>query len=426
MTEDLSRRLFMGRTAGAALTVAPALIRAQGANSKLGVGFIGTGSRGNYVMDMMYKGSPDLVTVAAVCDAFQGALARGKDRVQTTEKKDPKTYADYRELLQDPAVDVVFVTTPEHLHHSMTIAALRAGKHVYVEKPLAHTIEEGAEIVRIAEKAGKVVQVGTQNRSNSLYLKAKELVAQGLIGDVHYVRAFWYRNSLPNDPAWRYPIAPDLSEQTADWSKFLGPARQRPFDRRRWRQWRLYWDYSGGISTDLLVHQTDITNFVCGKTTPLSCMASGGVYRWTDPDDDREVPDTISAIYEYPGKFHVNYSCYLGNDHFGYGEQFLGNEGLLEVLNRQILNFYPQKFGGKAPAHVAARKEINLTIPNNDNLAVQAHVRNFIDAILGKAQVIASARVGHEGAIPGHLATLSCRNNRKVYWDEKTDRYRFS
>lgn len=426
MWDELSRRSFIGRSTGAALAMAPAVVPALGANEKIGIGFIGTGSRGNYVMDMLYKGVPEGVSVTAVCDAFQGALARGKDRVQTQEKTAPKTYVDYRELLQDPAVDAVFVTTPEHLHHTMTIAALRAGKHVYVEKPLAHTIEEGAEILRVAEKAGKVVQVGTQNRSNSLYIKAKEMVEQGLIGDIHYVRAFWYRNSLPSDPAWRYAIAPDLSEQTADWAKFLGPARKRPFDRRRWRQWRLYWDYSGGISTDLLVHQTDITNFVCGKTVPLSCMASGGIYRWTDPDDDREVPDTISAIYEYAGQFHVNYSCYLGNDHFGYGEQFLGNEGTIEVLNRQILNFYPQKFGGKAPPEVAARKEINLHIPGNDNNAVQAHVRNFIEAILGKAEAIAPARIGHQGAIPGHLATLSYRNNKKTYWDEKTERYRFS
>jgi len=426
MTEELSRRGFVRRSAGAALAVAPAVLPALGANDKVGIGFIGAGSRGNYVMDMMYKAVPELVTVVAVCDTFQGALARGKDRVQTQEKQTPKTYVDYHELLRDPAVDAVFVTAPEHLHHAMAIAALKAGKHVYIEKPLAHTIEEGAEIVKVAERSGKVVQVGTQNRSNSLYIKAKDMLAEGLIGDIHYVRAFWYRNSLPNDPAWRYAVAPDLSERTADWDKFLGPAPQRPFDRRRYRQWRLYWDYSGGISTDLMVHQTDIVNFVCGKTVPLSCMASGGIYRWVDPDDDREVPDTLSAIFEYADRFHINYSCYFGNDRFGYGEQFLGNEGTLEVLNRQILNFYPEKFGGKPPAQVAARKEVSLQIPGNDNNAVQAHVKNFIEAILGKAQVIAPAALGQQAAISGHMATLSYRRNRKIYWEEKTERYRFS
>jgi len=423
MTDHLSRRNFMS---GAALTVGPAILPALGASDKVTIGWIGTGSRGNYVMDMMYKAVPENVVVTAVCDTFQGNLAKGKDRVQTQGKNSPKAYVDYRELLQDPSIDAVFITTPEHLHHEMAVAALRAGKHIYLEKPLAHTIEEGADIVRVAEKAGKIVQVGTQNRSNSLYIKAKEMVAEGMIGDIHYVRAFWYRNSLPNDPAWRYAYSPDLSEKTADWAKFLGPAKKRPFDPRRYRQWRLYWDYSGGISTDLLVHQTDITNFVCGKTVPVSCVASGGIYRWIDPDDDRDVPDTFSAIYEYADKFHINYSCYFGNDRFDYGEQFMGNEGTIEVIHRQVLNFYPEKFGGKPPAQVAARKELSLAIPGNDNNAVQAHAKNFIEAILGKAQVIAPVTVGQQAAISGHLATLSFRNNKKVYWDEKTQKYRFS
>jgi predicted dehydrogenase len=423
MTDRLSRRNFM---TGAALAVGPAVLPARGASDKVTIGWIGTGSRGNYVMDMMYKAVPENVVVTAVCDTFQGNLAKGKDRVQTVGKNSPKTYVDYRELLQDASIDAVFITTPEHLHHDMAVAALKAGKHIYLEKPLAHTIEEGADIVRAAEKAGKIVQVGTQNRSNSLYIKAKEMVAEGMIGDIHYVRAFWYRNSLPNDPAWRYAYSPDLSEKTADWAKFLGPAKKRPFDPRRYRQWRLYWDYSGGISTDLLVHQTDITNFVCGKTVPISCVASGGIYRWTDPDDDRDVPDTFSAIYEYADKFHINYSCYFGNDRFDYGEQFMGNEGTIEVIHRQVLNFYPEKFGGKPPAQVAARKELSLAIPGNDNNAVQAHAKNFIEAILGKAQVIAPVTVGQQAAISGHLATLSFRNNKKVYWDEKTQKYRFS
>ncbi len=419
MSADLSRRIFLGTSAGAAIL--PAL----GQNSRIQVGWIGTGSRGNYVMDMMYKGSAPLVTVTAVCDTFQGNLAKGKDRVQTSGGNTPKTYLDYHDLLKDPAVDTVFITTPEHLHHDMAIAALAAGKHVYLEKPLAHTIEEGFDIVRAASKAGKIVQVGTQNRSNSLYIKAKEMVAQGMIGDIHYVRAFWYRNSLPDNPAWRYTVPKDADEKNTDWDRFLGPAKKRPFDKRRYYQWRLYWDYSGGISTDLLVHQTDITNFVCAKKVPYSCVASGGIYRWTDSNDDREVPDTLSAVYEYPDKFHINYSCYFGNVQYGYGEQFMGNEGTIEVLNRQQLNFYTEKFGGKPPAHVAARKEFSENKPGNDNNAVQAHVKNFLEAIRGAEKLIAPVEVGQEAAISGHLATLAYRSGKKAIWDAKLEKVRY-
>lgn len=422
MPDQHSRRdLF--RKAGAA--VAPALLSAQNPNSELQLGWIGVGSRGYYLMDMLYKGGPKPFKVTATCDTYTGHLNRSKDRVQTMGGNTPKTYEDYRQLLADSSIDAVVIATPEHLHHDMAIAALKAGKHVYVEKPLAHTIEEGWDVVRAAEKSGKVVQVGTQNRSNSLYQKAREMVAGGMIGDIHYVRAFWYRNSLPDNPAWRYNIPADASPENTDWSKFLGGAPKRPFNKQRYYQWRLYWDYSGGISTDLLVHQTDITNFVCGKTLPHSCMASGGIYRWTDANDDREVPDTFSAIYEFKDRFHINYSCYFGNVKYGYGEQFMGNEGTIEVLNRQILTFTPETFGGKAPPRVAARKETRIELPGNDNLAVQAHIRNWLEAIRGKAKLIAPVEAGQQAAISGHMATLSFRHNKKVVWDEARNNVRY-
>ena len=411
MPEHTRRTLLAG---------APALISALGQNNKLKVGFIGVGTRGYYLLERMYVGSGSMMEVTAVCDTFAGHLARAKDRVQTMGGNTPKTYVDYHELLNDPSIDVVVIATPEHLHHSMALAALKAKKHIYLEKPIAHTIEEGAEIVAMAEKSGKIVQVGTQNRSNSLYIKAKEMVDKGMIGEIHYVRAFWYRNSLDDNPAWRYAIPKDATEQNSDWEKFLGPAKKRPYDARRYYQWRLYSDYSSGISTDLLVHQTDITNFVCNKTLPQSCVASGGIYRWTQ--DDREVPDTLSAIYEYPDKFHINYSCYFGNENYGYGEQFMGNEGTIEVLNRQTLRFITEKFRGKPPASVAARQEFTDEKPGNDVFAVQAHVRNFIEAVQGKAQVIAPVSVGQQAAISGHMATLSLRSGKKAVWDPKTEK----
>jgi predicted dehydrogenase len=425
MKPEVSRRDFVGGTAAAAVSAGPAVVSALGANEKLQVAFIGMGGRGRYVMDMMYKAAKDHVVVTAVCETFQPRLAAAKDFVQTNGGNTPETYVDYKEMLAKSKIDVVFVTSPEHLHHPMAMAALAAGKHIYLEKPLAHTIEEGWDIVKASKKSGKVLQVGTQNRSNSLYIKAKEMVAKGMIGEIHYVRAFWYRNALPDgSPAWRYAIPADATEQNTDWARFLGPAQKRPFNKNRYYQWRLYWDYSGGISTDLLVHQTDITNFVCGKTVPQSCMASGGVYQWVSPDD-RDVPDTFSALYEYPDRFQINYSCFLGNAQYGYGEQFMGREGTIEVLNRQILNFYVEKVNNKPIAQAEGRKEFNETLPGNDNLAVQSHVRNLIETIQGKAQLVAPVEVGQQAAIGGHMATLSYRNKKMVVWEDKKNTYRF-
>jgi predicted dehydrogenase len=424
MSDQLSRRGFVKKSAGAvALAAGPAILPALGANDKINIGVIGTGGRGYYLMERFYQGAASYGQIGSICDAYDGRLARGKDRVQTMGGNAPKTTKDYKEILADRDITAVIIATPEHLHYEMTMAALKAGKDIYLEKPLAYTIEQGAEIVRYAKQTGKVVQVGTQNRSNSLYIKAKEMIAEGVIGDVHYVRAFWYRNSLTDNPAWRYEIPADASPENTDFAAFLGGrAPKRAFDKQRFYQWRLYWDYSGGISTDLLVHQTDITNFVCGKTVPTSCMASGGIYRWKD---GRDVPDTISAIYEYPGDFHINYSCYFGNEYFGYGEEFLGNEGTIEVKNRSILNFYPETFRGRAPKHVAARKPIKMEVPMNDNKAVEAHLVNWFDAIRGKAKLIAPPEVGQEAAIGGHMSTLSYRQGKKIIWNAQTQKYRF-
>lgn len=424
MAQDSSRRSFVKSTA-TALAAAPGILSAQGANNKLNLGWIGGGSRGYYLMERFYVAKIPNAQIGYVCDAFDDRLARAIDRVQSMGGNRPKASKKYHELLADKSLDGVVIATPEHLHHNMTLAALKAGKNIYIEKPLAHTIEEGEEVRKAVMASGKVVQVGTQNRSNSLYHMARDMYNQGQIGDIHYVRAFWYRNSLPNNPAWRYQIPADANPTNTDWEAFLGPAPQRPFSKERFYQWRLYWDYSGGISTDLLVHQTDITNFVVGKTVPLSCMASGGIYRWTGPNDDREVPDCLSAIYEYPGKFHINYSCYFGNDHYGYGEQFMGNEGTIEVLNRQYLNFYPETFRGKAPPRVAARKVVKIYLPKNDNYAVEAHIRNWLAAVRGEAKLVAPVEMGQNAAISGHMATLSYKNSKKILWDERARKYSF-
>jgi predicted dehydrogenase len=424
MPDYLHRRDFLK---AAAIAAGPAVLPARGANDKVNIGWIGVGTRGNAGVEWLHTAAPNDVKITAICDTYQGYIARAKNRIQTIWENTPTSYVDYHDLLADKSVDAVFIMTPEHLHHDMTIAALKAGKHVYIEKPLAHTIEEGFDLVRAWQESGKIVQVGTQNRSSSLYKKAKELIQRGDIGDVHYVRAFWYRNSLPNDPAWRYVIPPDTNPQNTDWNRFLGTATKRPWDSRRYFQWRLYWDYSGGISTDLLVHQTDIVNFMLDKTVPRSCMASGGIYRWTDKNDDREVSDTLSAIYEYDGGFHINYSCYFGNERYGYGEQICGNEGTIEVMNREDLYFTPEAFKGRAPASVKARQPIHLNGKNDFKEADGAinHFRNFIQAVLGNEKVIAPPTVGQQAAISGHMATLSFKNQKKIVWDEGANTYSF-
>ncbi|MEO8370419.1 MAG: Gfo/Idh/MocA family oxidoreductase [Candidatus Solibacter sp.] len=431
MADELNRRNFIK---AAAVAAAPAVVSAQGTNNKINIGWIGVGTRGYAGLDWLHTAAANEVQISAIADTYQGYIARAQDRLQTIWGAKAKAYVDYRELLADKAIDAVYIMTPEHLHHDMTIAALKAGKHVYIEKPLAHTIEEGFEIVKAWEQAKKIVQVGTQNRSSSLYIKAKELIKQGLVGDVHFVRAFWYRNGLPNEPSWRYVIPAEATPQNTDWNRFLGPAPKKAWDPHRYFQWRLYWDYSGGISTDLLVHQTDIVNFMLGKTVPKSCMASGGNYRWTDPADDRDVPDCLTAVYDYADKMQLNYSCYLGNEYFGYGEEIMGNEGTIRVMNRQDLYFEPETYNSrsatvpsKAPEAIKARAAIHINGQQEykERDGAINHFRNFIQSILGKEQPIAPPPVGQQAAISGHMATLSYKNQKKVLWDEGGTKVRY-
>jgi predicted dehydrogenase len=161
------------------------------------------------------------------------------------------------------------------------------------------------------------------------------------------------------------------------------------------------------------------------RTTPKSCVASGGIYRW---HDDRDTPDTFSAIYEYPDNFHINYSCYFGNDHYGYGEQICGNEGTIEVMNRKDLYFIPETLGGKAPANVAARKPVHLNGKDDFNEGDGAinHFRNFLESVKGNEKPIAPPIVGQQAAISGHMATLSFKNQKKVVWDEAASKYHFA
>ena len=227
MADELNRRNFLK---AAAIAAGPAVITARGANDKINIGWIGVGTRGYAGLDWLHTAAANDVQVTAICDTYQGYIARAQDRLQTVWGAKAKAYVDYRELLADKSIDAVYIMTPEHLHHDMTIAALKAGKNVYIEKPLAHTIEEGFEIVKAWEQSKKICQVGTQNRSSSLYKKAKELIQQGMVGDVHFVRAFWYRNGLPNEPSWRYVIPAEANPQNTDWTRFLGTATKRAWD----------------------------------------------------------------------------------------------------------------------------------------------------------------------------------------------------
>ena len=422
MPDSLTRRTFVAASTAAA--AAPAFLSAQSAGSKIRIGWVGLGNRGGkHIHSMVDVGGSD-VHLKAICDTYTPRMAATSDQLVSSGSPAPERYDDYYQMLGDDDLDAIVIMTPEHLHRDMAVAALEAGKHVYCEKPLTHTIEEGFDILQAVEASGKKFQVGTQRRSSKVYMKAKEIYESGVLGEVVYARAYWYRNSPDSDPAWRYEIPADADPSNTDYEKFLGDAPETAFDKSRYFQWRLFWDYSGGISTDLLVHQTDALHMITGRTFCKSVMCTGGVHGW---HDGREVPDTITAGFEYPDNFHLNYSVAFSNSHWGYGEELMGRNGTMLIKNLNELSVYgedPRRLGAnRKPApemHFDGQKDFGQGNPTLE------HLRNFVDAVLGKEELNCPAIVGHQAAVTGHLATLSYRNNKKVYWDNEEGRYHFS
>ena len=209
------------------------------------------------------------VEVVAVCDAYKGRAERAKSRTGGRAT----IVQDYHEILAMPGVDAVFIVTPDHWHKTMAVEALAAKKDIYLEKPMSYSIEDGLGILDAVKRSDRIVQIGSQSVSGPDMIKARELVNAGKIGQVVEVRAAYNRNSAGG--AWLYPIPPDASPQTVNWDQFLGPAPKRPLDLNRFFRWRCYWDYSGGIATDLFVHLVSWTHFIVDAKMPKAIVATG-------------------------------------------------------------------------------------------------------------------------------------------------------
>jgi predicted dehydrogenase len=309
------RSLLQGAVAASA-----APMRSYSANDRIQVGVIGTGARAHELIPALL--SHPGVEITAVVDAYKGRVERAIERTGGRAR----AARDYREILDDKSIDAVMIVTPDHWHRQMVLDALKAGKDVYCEKPLTYRSSEGLEIIQAARATGRIVQVGSQGMSSALQRRAREMVQSGKLGKVTIIRAAYNRNTASG--AWIYPIPPDASPQTVNWEMFLGPAPKRPFSLERFFRWRCYEDYSGGIATDLFVHLCTTIHYIMNANMPSRVVAMGQLYRWKD----REVPDTLNAILEYPEGFVVNLSSTFNNQAAAESSfQFLGTEGTITL-----------------------------------------------------------------------------------------------
>src|ERR1700733_14560234 len=344
--KPLTRRTFMQISAGSLAAggsskinlLKPAALwgggRAVAPSDRVRFASIGTGTRGCELLDASL--AVPGVECVAVCDLYdsrhQAAQEAVKNQVPATR--------NYKEILDRKDVDAVIVAVPDHQHRRIVVDACAAGKDVYCEKPMSHTVDDGFAMVDAAHKGNRMVQIGSQRVSSIVYEKARQLYAAGALGDVFFIEGSSARNSPSG--AWVYPIPPDASEQTIDWNEFLIGAPKRPFDATRFFRWRCYSDYGEGLAGDLFVHLLSGIYFVSGTNeAPQRAQTSGGLYRWKD---GRDFPDVIQTLYDYP-KFRVLLRCNLNNAG-GKPIKFHGTKGTMEIIG-QTLTFTPQDVSPK-------------------------------------------------------------------------------
>ncbi len=412
--------------------------RATAASDRITVGVLGAGARAQELIDRAVH-IPG-VEVNAVCDAYSGRARRA--RVRTGNRA--QIHRDYREILAREDVDTVFIGTPDHWHRQMAIESLEAGKDIYIEKPMTFDVDEGLEIIDAVKRTGRILQVGSQGMSSQIERAARRFVEVGRLGQITLIRASYNRNTASG--AWLYPIPPDANEDTVDWKGFLGPAPDRPFDLERFFRWRCYWDYSGGIATDLFVHLVTSIHFVMRATMPKTVLASGELHRWKDT---HEVPDTINALLVYPEGFTVNLSSTFNNQSSSEsGFEILGTEGSV-LFRGDRLEFRPENVNEDNRWVVRSWEEeleqqyysrpdvmeqespwtrkpsLNLDVEVHEEQGLDptyVHLEQFFESVRSRKQPQQDAVMGHRAASAAHMVNQSLRKKQAVEWDFERDR----
>jgi predicted dehydrogenase len=402
------RRDFLKAAAAAGLTtnIFPRL--AWGANDKIRAGFIGMGAMGMGNLQVAMK--QENLEAVAVCDVYQPHL----ERALAQTKGQAKGVRDFREILADKSIDVVNISTPDHWHAYMTVEACKAGKDVYVEKPISVTIEEGQLMVKAARKYNRVVQAGTMQRSAPHFIKACEIVKSGTLGDVTFCRTWNYAANQPE--GWGVP-ADSEPPKDLDWDMWLGPAPKRAFntnrwgiDPKRWSTFRYFWDYAGGWMTDWCVHLIDIVQMAFDEQMPTAVTALGGRYLLKD---NTEMPDTLQVTFEYP-KFVAVYENRQYNSNslinHGYGILFHGTKGTMFV-DRAGYQIWPEKGASLQAVEVKGVGAGNME-----------HWANFLECVKTRQRPNADVEKNHHTSTACHLGNISYRSKLKVDFDPATER----
>jgi predicted dehydrogenase len=441
-TPSMTRRNFVRMSAGAvaagaavkATLLEPPTLAAQtvGGGRKIRFASIGTGIRGCDILRSAREvPTGECVGIADIYDMHQkaGKEAWGKD-VPTTR--------DYRRFLDDKSIDAVVVATSDHLHKHVVLDAVAAGKDVYCEKPMSHTVADGIAMVEAIQAGKRIFEVGSQRVSSILFKKAAEIYASGRLGEVHYVEAYTNRNSPSG--AWVYPVAPGFTPAAIDWKEFVRDAPPHDFDGVRFFRWRCFKDYGEGLAGDLFVHLLSGFQCISGiNAAPSRAYSTGSL---THFNDGRDYPDMLATLYDYPN-LTLSLHCNQNNQ----SEEpiiFAGKEATMQILG-DTLTVVPQdtrpqpegysldgwtaelkaqylaewhKANPAEPTKLAAVESYTLPRDYDDTAD---HLANFFHAIETREHVTEDEVFGHHAAIACHMANESYSRHAAVTWDAATN-----
>jgi predicted dehydrogenase len=398
------RREFNTGVAAAGFLTALGASRVAGAAERIGVGIIGCGGKGQSLWKN-FLANP-AVNPVAVCDVYDPFREKG---VAMTEGR-AKGYKDFRQLLEDKAVEAVIVATPDHWHALQTVAACRAGKDVYCEKPLSLFVNEGRAMVDAARKHQRVVQTGSQQRSGAHYARAIDLIRKGEIGPVHKVTVGFTRNVLPGFKPKDLPV----SDANLDWDMWLGPAPRVAFDPFRCiYNFRWFWDYSGGQMTNFGAHHLDIARWALGARGPTGVAGFADRY---EVKDGGQTPDVQEVVYQFPGCVVTWSAREINRGARQFDIEFHGTRGTLGIT-RGGFKIVPEGKDGSDDAKdgpKAVREEKGGEMD-------RAHIANFLDCVKTRARPNADVEEGHLSATMCHLGNITSRLGRGLRWDAERE-----
>ncbi len=411
---------FAGQAFGARPSASKAG-RVIGANDRINIGVIGVGGRGSYLAQE-FAGIGERTNgckIVAVSDVWQRRVTEHKDKYQCDG------HLDYREIVNRPDVDAVLIATPDHWHARIALEAMDRGKDVYVEKPMCHTIEEAKQLSATVRETKRVLQVGSQTTSSDQWHKAKKAIADGMIGKMIMSQGSYHRNSIEGE--WNWKIDPAAGpngkgDDFIDWKTWLGPAPKRPWDADRYFRFRKYWDYSGGIATDLFFHVVAPMNICWNEPQfPARVTSSGGIYAFPD----REVPDTFHVLAEFAKGHSLVLSSSMANSQHIPGlirgkeaslvmvehGRFEGRADHITVIpERHASDEYKKKFG---------TDPIKIPIVETERWK---HMQNFLDCVRSREKPTLDVDTAMHAQVTISMSVQAYREGRVLYWDEKAQK----